>query len=802
MNGYFLIGLLLAINLPSFAQSAKLRKANEAFEQLAFAEAIDLYKDVLAREENQEAIVRLADCYRMINDPVSAETWYARAVKFDGIEPINYLYYAQALQENEKYNEARTWFEKYSKARPDDPRGSWGVEACESVEDIKNKDNHWWVIHLPVNSENSDFGPAFYHNGIVFASDRVSGKKTKAVFKWTGTPFLNVYATSKQGADWSEPDLLTGSANSIYHDGPVTFTGDYKTMFLTRNHYDPNAVGGKVSKSDENIVKLKIIVETFDPSSGSWSKAEELPFNNPEYSVAHPALTPDGKTLIFSSDMPGGFGGTDLWYSVLENGQWKDPVNLGKDINTPGDEMFPFIGQDSTLYFASDAWPGLGGLDIFMAAYNREEKKFEKPENLGAPINSSRDDFALILDSRTKSGYFTSNRKGGTGNDDIYSFEYNLVNLIVQVVDKETGEPLPRANLDVLSGDKPLAHDQVDENGEFFMVIPRNADFSAEGSKPGYLANLVPFDSREVTGNDTVRVRVPLERVSIMLEGVVYNKQTNEPIGEALVRLTDKTTGTMDSLVTGPDGFFTWPLNPDHEYYLTGLKPNFVYDELTFDTRGIQKSETIHKDLYLEPIEVGVPIVLENIYYDFDRANIREDASKDLQKVLRILQENPGYKVEISSHTDSRGSFIYNERLSQKRAQAVVNWLVDHGIDKKRLIAKGYGEYKLRNHCADGVECTEYEHQRNRRTEFTLLSDEGTVVAQGDERYNDPNKKDEYVPGGEYTGRERVNGNLVPGQPSLEIDKSDEPEVVDPIPVIRPKSNRSGKPNKKGEKPE
>ena len=766
------------------AQNRKLQKANQMYDQLAFIEAIDLYKEVLADKEEPEAIIKLANCYRLLNDPMSAEQWFTRAVNYKESQPIDILYYAQALQQNSKYEKAKIWFAKYKEQEPDDPRGQWGIDACDKVEYFNNIPNHFRVSHLPFNSVNSDFGPAFFEDGITFASDRINSKETRAVFQWTGTPFLNVYSSPVNDKDeWQTPELLSGSANTVYHDGPVTFTSDYQQMFFTRSFTNDK---GRVEKSEiDNVIKLKIMYAYWDPETNSWGHEQEMPFNNKAYSVAHPTLSPDGTTLIFASDMPGGIGGTDLWYTKLTDGEWGIPVNLGESINTLGEEMFPYLDIDSTLYFASNAWPGLGGLDVFYADLNRETGLFENPQNIGAPINTSHDDFALILDANAKSGYFTSNRPGGDGNDDIYSFRYTLVNLLVKVIDKNTEEPIESADLNISDGQKPIANDKTNKEGEYFMVIDIDKDYSILAQKPSYHDNLLNFDSREVASNDTLKVIVPLDRPELSLEGNVYNKKTNEPIDQSFVKLLDKTNNHIDTLRTGPDGFLHFSLSPEHVYYISASKPDFVYDEANISTKGIIESQIIHQDFYLEPIEIGVAIVLDNIYYDFDKANIREDASEDLEKVLRIMSENPGYKIELSSHTDSRGSFKYNERLSQRRAQSVVNWLVAKGISKDRLVPKGYGEYKLRNHCADGVECTEYEHQRNRRTEFTLLSNEGQVVAEGQEHFDDPNKKDEFIPGGENTDRERENGNLVPGQPSIKIDHSGDPKVIEDIPVLK-----------------
>lgn len=800
--------LLALINLAALSGNAqvdkKLEKANKLYDQLAFVEAIELYQQILQEREVPEAVIKIANSYRLMNKPALSEPWYKKVMDLSERQPIHVLYYAQSLQSNEKYKEAKIWYEKYDGLAPDDRRGYFGKTACEKVDEIIKMGQLYSIYKLPsnINTVREDFGPAYYYDGIAWASDRDATRNVERVFQWTGTPFLNIFTSKKKNEQsWEEPDQFSGSANTEYHDGPVTFNSDFSKMFFTRSNYDEGSFGGKVHKSEEDIVKLKIMYAEQEGNSGKWKAPQEMPFNNVEYSVAHPSLTADGKKLYFVGDDKfgkkyGGKGGNDIYYTIFDGNSWSNPVNLGDVINTKGDEMFPFIAHDSTLYFASNAHPGLGGLDIFSANMNKENGGFENVRNLGAPLNSSRDDFSLIIDKNNATGYFTSNRE--RGDDDIYAFNSLKIFLEILVVDKVTDQPIPGATVNLSDRIVSIGKDTTDINGKTYYVIERNKEFSAMAEKPTYFPNTKNFDSHGMKGGEKLKIKIPLERSMVLvLEGNVLDKHTLKPIDKADVKLINKNNNQEQTTIVGPDGFFRFPLVPDAEYYLTGSKPEYVYDELTFNTFGKTKSEVIHKDLYLERLG-GSPIVLRNIYYDFDRSNIREDASTDLFKLLRIMRENAAMIVEIGSHTDSRGSFKYNEGLSQRRAESAINWLVAKGIERDRMIARGYGEYYPTNECVDLVPCNEVQHQRNRRSELKVISFDGKTIV-GSERYTEPN--DYYIPGGKYPeGRGSTNRessryrNWSINQSDIEVVRPedvnpDSKEYIENPPEVKPGQN-------------
>ncbi|MBK9798910.1 MAG: OmpA family protein [Bacteroidetes bacterium] len=398
-------------------------------------------------------------------------------------------------------------------------------------------------------------------------------------------------------------------------------------MYYTRSNYFKKKL--KASTKSENnlkIFKAKLV-------NGKWEGSEEMPFNSDEYSVGHPTLSADGKTLYFTSDMPGGQGGSDIYFSKWD-GKWGKPQNMGPEINTPGKESFPYShDEDSSFYFSSDGNVSLGGLDIFKCKW--DGSKWGSPVNIKAPLNSQKDDFAFSMKADNKSGYLSSNRGG---EDRIYEW----------------------------------------------AAIP------------------------------------PVEPV-YYTEGTVTDKATGKPLPGAKVLFKNMDDGTEEFVTTDENGKYKYEIKPNKHYDIVASKDlYFVKKDKVFVPKS-KLGESITKDLALEPIVIDKPIVIENIYYDLGKWDIRPEAAAELDKLVQFLRDNGKISIELSSHTDCRASDAYNLNLSDKRAKSAVDYLISKGIDGTRLKAKGYGETKLLNKCDDGITCTEEEHQLNRRTEIKVL---------------------------------------------------------------------------------
>lgn len=411
--------------------SVKLRNANVYYEEMAFADAIKNFEAVLSKRMIPDAAIKLADCYRQTGNSAKAELWYSQVVKFPESLPVHKLYYGEALMENGKYAEAKTWFNNYLKIVTNDERAKNLLQSCDSTNVFFADTTQYEVTPIALNISNTNnFSPTWYRSGIVFVSDRTAPGKRKVKSNYTGMQFLDLFYVKKTDkGNWLEPELLRGNINGGFNEGPAVFSKDFNVVYFTRNDYTEN----KVNKNKKSYNNLKIYKGTF--TGGEWNISSDLPFNNQEYSTGHPSISGDGVSLYFVSDMPWGYGGSDIYQVKYINGRWNNPQNLGAGINTSGNELFPFIYKDSVLFYSSDGYYGLGGLDVFEAVYKNE--KWASPFNIGYPVNSSKDDFGFIIDSSGSSGFFSSNRNDGF--DKIYSFVKNPPKITVTGIVSESG---------------------------------------------------------------------------------------------------------------------------------------------------------------------------------------------------------------------------------------------------------------------------------------------------------------------------------------------------------------------------
>ncbi|MDN3673001.1 OmpA family protein [Flavobacterium branchiarum] len=572
------VALLIVIStLGVTAQDRKpeIKVANEYFDRNQYKQASLIYEK-LAQKKNVKTVLleKLAYSYKEMNDYDKASQWYQVITQRNDASKDFFLFYGDILKNQGNYSKAKEVYMQYKQIDSKDI--SARIMGCDSAMVWLKKTSSNKIANLQkVNTSASEWGPTMYNGkSIVFASDslrnslfgREINKKVK--YGWTGRPYIKLYQYTPNDSNTSDVIQFSKELNQFkYHVGPITFSSDYTIAYFTVTNQEKI-----VHKKDPNsnfygARRLEIYSSTL--INGIWQEPVAFAYNNVEaYSVGHPALSKDGNTLYFSSDMPGGSGKTDLWYSEKNSdGSWGNPINCGTTINTSEEDQFPTIAENNQLYFASKGHPGMGGFDIFSTT--GQKNQWTKPLNLRNPINSPADDFFLtMLDP--SNGYFSSNRKEGMGNDDIYS------------------------------------------------------------------CTIVP-------------------------EKIVPEKITPEP--------------------------------------------------LIVDRQPQQKDNTTPK--------TGEKFIL---YYYFDKANIRKDASQVLDSVATLLKQYPEMKIKFSSYTDSRGPKNYNLVLSQKRAQSAMAYLQKKGIAKNRMSAKGYGETHLVNHCGNGVKCSEEEHQKNRRTEVVIIS--------------------------------------------------------------------------------
>ena len=495
----------LAFN-PIYSQSKTVIKGNKSFNNYAYDKAIKIYQRAIKDGEKGSGLfANLADSYYQNADMKNAAQWYEKLMSFDlaSVKGEYYFRYAQALKALGEYTKSDLWLERLSILNADDSRASSLKYDPNYLKRIELQSNRFSINPVSINTNYSDFAASFGDRGVVFASSRDQGVSTKRTHSWTGLPFLELYsARIKNDGNLNSVEKLAGDFDSKFNESTVAITNDGKTMYFTRNSYN-----GGYQKDKAGIIRLKLYKAT--NTDGSWTNIEELPFNNTEYSVAHPALSPDNTKLYFASDMPGSNGLSDIYVVNINNdGTYGEPQNLGNQINTEGRDTFPFMSKNGDLYFASDGHLGLGNLDVFVCLDSNNASK-ENIYNVGKPINSKKDDFAFVIDDDTSMGYFTSNRTGGRGNDDIYRFQQlkpintsceTLVSGIV--VNKETGAKLPDATIIIYNNESQTVKElKSDEQGAFSLELDCGEEkFTIIGSKASFSQDKNKFT---VDSNDT-----------------------------------------------------------------------------------------------------------------------------------------------------------------------------------------------------------------------------------------------------------------------------------------------------------
>ena len=523
-----------------------------------------------------------------------------------------------------------------------------------------------------INSAGTEFGTTYWNNNVVYLKSR---PRQKILDKKTKETYYDLYV-----ADVNKISALVNSKpisttiNSEYHEGPATFTSDGNTIYFTRVDY----VQGQFNLSKEKEVQLKIFESKFE--NGSWVKPQRSSFNADQIASAHPSISADASYIIFASDRPEGYGKMDLYVSFNINGQWSLPSNLGPKINSAGNDWFPFIASTGHLIYASDGKSDSKGIDIYISSIIEEE--WITPTRLPYPINTRYDDFSLIIDKKATSGYFSSNRPGGLGKDDIFGFnslvslytlssqDYNDVTLNIK--DAISGNPMSN----VVINYSPISDEQITQFDRDIFSSPSNQQTKKTQSDDKGHASLTLFEGFTLVDINH-KGKDPWQ--------IILSNHGNEKNIDILLK---------DVVIELP------------------AEPQIVYIE-----KEVPATEVIRN----VKVDVGAVIVFDNIYYDYNSDVLTTGAKRELDVLLDVMKNNPNIKIQLSAHTDSRGQAEYNIELSERRALNAKSYLVSKGIPSNQIVAVGYGENQLRNHCADGVQCSEAEHIYNRRTEVKIL---------------------------------------------------------------------------------
>ena len=650
----FVIILLSATVHDVYAQKRRMEKAYETFASGEYYNAIDDFKRAYSktnrsdRDARNELAFMIAECYRLVNDPRNAETWYRQAAR---TKPEAQYWLAEAMKKNEKYQQAIEEFRRYKQIVPADARADQQIRACElALEWARSPEGYSVESMRDLNSRAADFSPAYGRDdySLIFFTSSRDGGTGRGTHGATGQNFTDIFESRLDNkGKWSTPVPVRG-LNSEFEDGTPTFSANYREVYFTRC---------EAGKREQRGCMIMHSTRAGD----SWSTPRNTGILPDSLVAAHPALSPDGMTLYFVSDIPGGYGGKDIWYVTKSGESWSRPVNLGPDINTSGDELFPYVRNEGSLYFSSDGHIGMGGLDIFKAVSQPDGSWVVT--NMKPPINSSADDFGIIFEGDSEKGIFSSTRNTREM-DNLFSFElpplrFNVTGL---VLDEQTGAPVPGSLVQLIASDGSNLQTETGTAGDFRFTLRENVDYIFLASKQGYL------NGRE--------------------------RET---------------------------------------------------------TKGQERSRDFMVTITI--MAVDKPIELPNILYDFGRWDLRPESMVSLDKLVETLNDNENITIELMSHTDSRDTEEYNLQLSQRRAQSVVDYLIEKGIEAERLSARGYGkstpkmvddEIEAQNpFLRSGTTLTEQyinslandeqkeiAHQINRRTEFRVLSTDYESQAQ------------------------------------------------------------------------
>jgi len=793
MKKYIFLFLILPLVLS--AQESLVKVAEKHYQGLAYSKAIEVYERALSKnlpkDQATTAKINLADAYYKVKDYANAERHLRDVISSQTANGPVILRYAQVLAANGKYKEAQTYYQNYAQtlAGPAAAPAQGFAKLYNNVDALSKNAACYQVNYLAINTTASDFSPAYYKEGLVFVSNRQIGTTVRRVFAWNGSPFLDLYhldnlsaigdgqtaslgsgstpvKTTKSSVAFAGGDQYTaaspndsktigvfgggnvgrgsaygdkgsvpvdqlGGLNSKYHEGPAAFFKDGSKVIFTRNNF----LNGKYRKSADGINKLKLYIA--ESSKNNFGKITELPFNSDEYSTGHPALSPDETFIVFASDMPGGYGGADLYLSTYDGSNWSAPLNLGPEVNTEGNEMFPFLDDAGHLYFSSNGHPGLGDLDVFFVKMNGQQVA-GAVSNLGAPINSPKDDFGFITDGERKKGYFSSNRKRGGDDDDIYAFDRTCevtdgCTFLLAVFDANTKKPLANAQIVYTDAKGKRVTATTGPDGTVTLEdLPKDIVITFESSLKGYQnarsevntagcdleltrieIPMNPMSTEEIAGGDPKK----LNTKTCVVSGQILAQTGGKPLANAQVSVKNLCTGAVTTVATDANGIYRFDGVEGCAYEIEAKVANMAARNISL---GKINCANPPQDATIPMFSPGDILTIENLYFDYGKYVLKKAGIAELDKLLKIMRDYPDMEVELSSHTDSRSSTEFNQTLSENRALASAEYLFKRGISRNRVTFQGYGEAKPVNGCVDGVSCSEAEHAKNRRTEIYI----------------------------------------------------------------------------------
>lgn len=678
--------LLFGFFQATFAQQ-ELKRANTYFERAFYGDAIPLYEAMLPRNKSSKLIKNLADSYYNTYNMRSAAKWYTYLISNYGnkVDEDYHFKLNQSLKAIGEYDKATQVLIDYYEKQGNQDKLDLLQQEIIYLENVRAIGDRFTIENLNINTEKSEFGAIRIDSNLVFTAAKKNATSLDKLYRWNNQKYLDIYTLpiDKMQLGDSVGISFSKEINTRMHEGTFAITKDRKTIYFTRNNFNK----GKKKTDAKKISNLKIY--RAERTDNQWGNVIELPFNGDDFSTEHPALDKDEKTLYFASDRQGGLGSFDIYaVDIHGDGTFGDPKNLGSTINTDKKEQFPFLDQEDNLYFASNGHPGYGLLDIFISKNNNGI--LQKPDNIGLPINSGYDDFSMALNPAEKNGFFSSNRPGGKGSDDIYRFMETKPLLVEDckqyiagtLIDKTTKLPIPNGAIRLLDHNKVVITTITTlEDASFKFTVECLSEYTIEGSKTGYedaSKTLITTKERNKT-NDSPLELFSLEEKEKQVQLAVQKEKEEQ------------------------------------------LRKEKEAKEKAERQRGEKIRNTINTEKAIVKEKEKTIIKTEEINFDYSMWYLRRESRERLGKLIQIMNQNKGITIEIGTHTDSRGNARYNQELSQKRANSVKEYLVENGIVADRILAKGYGESNPLIKCKADESCSEEQHELNRRCEFIIL---------------------------------------------------------------------------------
>ncbi|WP_020529446.1 OmpA family protein [Flexithrix dorotheae] len=717
-NKFLFLLICVLITFTSFGQIVNnfRKKADKLYEQNNFYAAKEWYLQALEKDkENNTIKLRIAECYRQLSIPEEAEFWYRHFSDNEGFlnsqDPEVKYHFGLVLESNGKYAEAAEWFELYHYQRPNDQRVTKKLEGIKNIAKHYQDSSKYEVEELKINSGKKDFAPQFYKDGIVFTSERKPPYLEDGIYNPDSLYFKELYFSRlNPDGSMSDPEIFYGNdLNTNYHKGGLTFYDNGKSLIFTR------ALKSGISAHTFGLYFTQKAVNGGD----QWIRVKGFDYNSRDgsYHVMHPTISEDGQTLYFVSNMPGGFGETDIYQCKWDesNNKWSEPENLGARINSPESELYPYISSDNILFFTSNGHGGLGGQDIFEYNLNNEDAVVE---NLGFPINTNKNDFALSFDRRGYTGYFSSNRDS-EGESDIFRVTKNI--FIKGVVKTENDSTVADASV-ILANTRTneITGAVTDNHGRFRVKLEIDAAYNLSAVKKNFR---IGDSDRVTTFGDFEKVmskdfEIRLQGDDLVAKGFIRGI-ADLPVDGAKVILVNNRTKLTRSLETGMDGSYMFLLQPNEWYTIWVEKVGYFNKQV--EINAIVKTTGIFRnDFDLERVVLNQYITMKNTTYPPNKGDLALENGEELENIARFLVNNPDYTIEMRIHTDAQGKASANQELSENRASFMKYELIRLGVASHRVEVNGFGEKELINKCKDDVDCTEEEHKQNRRVEFII----------------------------------------------------------------------------------